>query len=268
MNAASHNPAGPPSNTYASASTGSSPPASRGPTERRPNEAKGPAWVWLLAAACVLLPAVMVFMWISDARDSLAQDLPGAAPKVAVASAADENYCTPELKKILRRVLQSCGLAGSAGGRGCQPLDAKNVATMSGSDFNALFRPMAKRGGIVQFDLDSSMLDEADQQLVDKVFADQQGASYFFVVSRASPEGSVTHNRELSKQRAEAVLAHLRQKFNDPDLDKEVGLLWLGEEFAQLENEFCSWQRSGAEPECNAEKLNRSAFVAWIDCRL
>ena len=125
---------------------------------------------------------------------------------------------------------------------------------------------MAKRGGIVQFDKDGAALDPADAALIDKVFSDQQGASYFFVVSRASPEGSTAHNTELSKQRAEAVLGHLRQNFRDPDLDKEVGLLWLGEEFAQLEQEFCGWQRSGTE--CGADHLNRSAFIAWIDCTL
>jgi hypothetical protein len=100
------------------------------------------------------------------------------------------------------------------------------------------------------------------------VFAEQKGASWFFVVSRASPEGSVEHNRDLSKGRAEAVMTHLRERFKDPDLDKEVGLLWLGEEFAQLETEFCSWKRSATGTECTPEELNRSAFVAWIDCQL
>ena len=61
---------------------------------------------------------------------------------------------------------------------------------------------------------------------------------------------------------------HLRAKYNDPDLDREVGLLWLGEEFAQLDEQFCSWQRSGDASQCRTEELNRSAFVAWIDCQL
>ena len=43
-------------------------------------------------------------------------------------------------------------------------------------------------------------------------------------------------------------LAHLRETFDDPDLDREVGLLWLGEEFAQLDSQFCDWRRSG-DPE-------------------
>jgi hypothetical protein len=47
-----------------------------------------------------------------------------------------------------------------------------------------------------------------------------------------------------------------------------VGLLWLGEEYAQLEANFCAWQRSGSAEACKAEDLNRSAFLAWIDCRL
>jgi hypothetical protein len=63
-------------------------------------------------------------------------------------------------------------------------------------------------------------------------------------------------------------MSHLRQTFKDPDLDKEVGLLWLGEEFAQLDEGFCDWRRSGKKNECEPEHLNRSAFVAWIDCKL
>jgi outer membrane protein OmpA-like peptidoglycan-associated protein len=127
---------------------------------------------------------------------------------------------------------------------------------------------MAKRAGVVEFDLNSALLDPADQALIDKIFSDQQGASYFFVVSRASPEGSVEHNRELSRQRAQAVMQYLREKYKDPDLDHEVGLLWLGEEFAQLDQRYCEWQRSGATGGCSSENLNRSAFISWIDCQL
>jgi outer membrane protein OmpA-like peptidoglycan-associated protein len=139
---------------------------------------------------------------------------------------------------------------------------------MSGSDFNTLFRPMKERGGIIEFDRGKSELDEGDAALVEKIFNDQRGASYLFVVARASPEGSVGTNRELSKRRAETVMGHLRQTFQDPDLDREVGLLWLGEEFAQLEEEFCQWRRSGDPNRCKAEQINRSAFIAWIDCTL
>jgi outer membrane protein OmpA-like peptidoglycan-associated protein len=226
----------------------------------------------IAAIVLVALPVAATAKWISSADGRLveAQTSTNTAEKPAVAQAADVGYCNPELKKILRRVLMSCGLVGGDAARGCQPVQAKNVATMSGHDFNALFRPMKERGGIVQFDKDKSDLDTEDLALIDKVFSDQKGASYFFVVSRASPEGSVTHNRDLSKARAEAVMKHLRERFKDPDLDKEVGMLWLGEEFAQLEDEFCTWRRSSTS-ECGGAKtkeLNRSAFVAWIDCQL
>jgi outer membrane protein OmpA-like peptidoglycan-associated protein len=216
----------------------------------------------------VALPATVTATWIGSAETRLDEMTAAPAEAPPVAAAADVGYCSPELKKILRRVLMSCGLAGGNASRGCQPVQAKNVATMSGPDFNALFRPMKERGGIVQFDVDKSDLDPGDVTLVDQVFADQRGASWFFVVARASPEGSVTHNRDLSKARAEAVMAHLRERFKDPDLDKEVGMLWLGEEFAQLENEFCEWKRSATGTTCSPEELNRSAFVAWIDCQL
>ena len=64
------------------------------------------------------------------------------------------------------------------------------------------------------------------------------------------------------------MLSYLKTRFNDPDLDQEVGLLWLGEEFAQLDEEYCQWARSKSEAPCAGAELNRSAFIAWIDCRL
>jgi len=218
-------------------------------------------------AILVAVPAAATATWIGSAETRLEEMSAKPTEGPAVAAAADEAYCNPELKRILRRVLMSCGLVGGNAARGCQPVQAKNVATMSGPDFNALFRPMKDRGGIIQFEKDKAELDPNDVGLVDQVFADQRGASWFFVVSRASPEGSVEHNRELSKGRAEAVMSHLRERFKDPDLEKEVGMLWLGEEFAQLEQEFCQWKRS-AGGTCEANELNRSAFVAWIDCQL
>lgn len=220
-----------------------------------------------IAAALLAVPAGLTFAWIHGADARLTEMAAAPAEVAPVASAADVAYCSPELKRILRRVLMSCGLVGGDAARGCQPVQAKSVATMSGHDFNALFKPMQERGGIVQFDQDKFDLDAGDLTLVDQVFTEQRGASWFFVVARASPEGSAQHNRDLSRQRAEAVMTHLRQQFKDPDLDKEVGLLWLGEEYAQLEAEFCAWKRSSSAA-CNVEQLNRSAFVAWIDCQL
>jgi hypothetical protein len=147
-------------------------------------------------------------------------------------------------------------------------MEAKTVAALSGGDFNALFDPLKERAGIVQFDLDSEALDASDTALLDRLFADQRGASWFFVVARSSPEGSLAYNRELSQRRGEAVLAHLETAFDNPGLEEVVGLLQLGEEFAQLDEDYCGWQRSGAADACTPADLNRSAFVAWIDCRL
>ena len=215
-------------------------------------------------------PTALVAMDIGSAKARLVRvdaNIQNTQEQVAVAQEADEQYCTPELRQILRRVLASCGLLGGSG-RGCQPMEAKNVATMSGEDFNALFLPMKGHGGIVQFDRDKSELDANDLALVDRLFADRRGASYFFTVARTSPEGAVEHNRELSRARAESVMNHLRQTFQDPELERQVGLLWLGEEFAQLDQSFCEWNRSGETETCSQNELNRSAFVAWIDCRL
>jgi outer membrane protein OmpA-like peptidoglycan-associated protein len=222
-----------------------------------------------ISLAALAVPSFLVSHWVGAAEDRLVQleTNPGETAQVAVAAQADEGYCNAGLRQVLRRVLASCGLAGGDS-RGCQPIDAKNVATMEGGDFNSLFLPLNDRASIVQFGKGDAVLDEADLALLDAAFADQRGASYFLVVARASPEGSLEDNSALSQDRAEAVMERLRQNFNDPDLDKEVGLLWLGEEFAQLDQSFCSWNRSGGADECKPEHINRSAFVAWIDCRL
>ena len=221
----------------------------------------------LLALAAFFTVGISVATWTRAAAVRLAESQ-NKTPEIATASASDVGYCTGELKLILRRVLTSCGLAASSGKRGCQPLQARQVAAMSGGDFNALFSPLAERAAILEFDKDNAELDLAAAELLEKAFADRRGASYFFVVSRASPEGSATHNRELSQRRGEAVLAHIKGKFQDPDIDQEVGLLWLGEEFAQLDQQFCQWRRSRGDGECTPADLNRSAFIAWIDCRL
>jgi outer membrane protein OmpA-like peptidoglycan-associated protein len=220
-----------------------------------------------VVALALAIPTMLVSKSVGSAKERVSEEQ-SPKPKAGTASAANVEYCSPDLKKILRRVLTACGLIGGEGVRGCQPVQAKSVATMTGSDFNALFRPMKERGGIIEFEQGKTDLGPEDTQLINKIFADQKGASYFFVVSRSSPEGSVEKNRELSKLRAENVMTHLRQQFNDPDLDKEVGLLWLGEEFAQLEQEFCAWQRTGDPTQCKGEEINRSAFIAWIDCTL
>lgn len=224
----------------------------------------------IVVSVCLAIPTMLAIIWPTQAGNRVAalEAAEKDEPQVAVATAANEQYCTGDLKKVLRRVLQSCGLLNTGNVRGCQPADAKTVATMSGDDFNALFIPMKGRGGIIQFDKGESVLDDRALALVDQVFADQRGASYFFVVSRSSTDGSTEFNRELSQARAESVMTHLRQKFNDPNLDKEVGLLWLGEEYAQLNEEFCQWKRSRSDEACDDKALNRSAFIAWIDCTL
>ena len=218
-----------------------------------------------LFASCLAVPAVMEVYWLSQAADELAL-ASGSISDVAIASAAEDEYCSPHLKRVLRRVAGACGLLGE-GGRGCKPGDAKNVAAVSGDDFNTLFVPLSHRAAIIQFDADETDLDESARSLVADSWSDQKGASFFFVVSRASKDGGAKHNRELSEKRASAVLQHLQDKFHDPDIAGDIGLLWLGEEFAQLGAEFCNWRRS-RDGECTNKEINRSALVAWIDCAI
>jgi hypothetical protein len=227
----------------------------------------GPTKRWLLLGVAFLLPLALVVLWASEARARLAASA-GAAQEVATATVANDAYCTPELKAIVRRVAGACGLLeGTGGGRGCQPLQARKVAALSGREFNAMFKPLAHRAHLVQFDASRADLDAAAREVVEKAWGDQRGASFFFVVSRASPDGDEQYNEALSRDRAKAVLDHLDQRFHDEDLKKQVGLLWLGEDFAQLGTEFCGWQRSRSGP-CTRADNNRSAFVAWIDCAI
>lgn len=218
-----------------------------------------------LMAAGLAIPTILVLIWMGSAKKSLAEST-SAASEVAIAQASDDTYCTPALKQILRRVAGACGLL-QEGGRGCKPGDAKAVAAMNGDDFNALFLPLKERVKIVQFDPEQTTLDEGAMRVVEQAWGDQKGASFFFVVARASPDGAADANQQLSQSRAESVLTHLQNKFHDPDLKNEVGLLWLGEEYAQLSADFCTWQRS-RDGECTQKEINRSAFVAWIDCAI
>ena len=87
-------------------------------------------------------------------------------------------------------------------------------------------------------------------------------------MARASKTGTPDFNRALSHKRANSVLFLLSDKFKEPDLDKEVGLLWLGNEFAQLGKDYCDWNVSRDKKRCSAEAINRSAFVSWVDCQL
>lgn len=217
-------------------------------------------------SVALLVPALLVSGWLSEAEARLAVEEP-RQNKAVVASVAEEGYCTPELKRIVRRVAGACGLLG-AQGRGCRPADASKVVSLSGEDFNALFLPLKERVRIIQYDMGRSELDEGALRAVEEAWADRGGASFFFVVSRASPEGSVDKNRELSEARAKAVLEHLQRRFADPDIERQVGLLWLGEEFAQLDAGFCDWKRSRAGEKCDDKDINRSAFIAWIDCAI
>lgn len=190
------------------------------------------------------------------------------APKIAVAAEAEVAYCTPKFKQVLERVLHSCGLATGAERRGCKPADVKSFASISDDDFNALFAPLEGRGGVVMFDSGKDELDDAAKKLLEERWFERKGARYFFVVARASKTGTVDKNRALSHRRANSVMFFLQQIAKDPEIEEKVGLLWLGNEFAQLSKGYCSWPSSREKDKCTEESINRSAFVSWVDCRL
>ena len=232
---------------------------------------KGPMIVGIAAFALTLLGLTL---WVRGsvhaAGERIEHPQADTSPKVAVADNSEVGYCTPAFKSVLQRVLNSCGLVGTESRRGCQPADVKTFASISDDDFNALFTPLKDRGAVILFDEGKDDLDDAAKKLLEEKWQERKGARYFFVVARASKTGTPDANRALSHRRANSVMLDLQNVFHDPDLDKQVGLLWLGNEFAQLSKDYCDWtsSSSGKKEKCSAETINRSAFVSWVDCRL
>jgi len=144
----------------------------------------------------------------------------------------------------------------------------KTFASISDADFNELFTPLKERGAVILFDEGMQDLDEGAKKLLEDKWFQRKGARYFFVVARASKSGNQAKNRALSHRRANSVMFDLTSVANDPEIDKKVGLLWLGNEFAQLSKDYCSWPSSRPNEKCDEEAINRSAFVSWVDCRL
>jgi len=224
-----------------------------------------------LAVGCAILAAsaITVHGQVRGAAERLKTGQTLEKPKVAIANDAEASYCTPAFKEVLARVIHACGLVGGDSRRGCQPADVKTLASISDDDFNALFTPLKSRGAVIMFDDGADKLDDAAKQLIEDRWADRRGARYFFVVARASKTGGADFNRSLSHKRANSVLFDIsdKNKDKDPDIDKEVGLLWLGSEFAQLGKEYCEWNVSRTG-KCSPEAINRSAFISWVDCQL
>src|SRR5690606_19607398 len=204
----------------------------------------GGAFLVLLAGAGVVVRSTVV-----SAKERLLTPQ-AEAPKVAVAAQAELGYCTPRFKQVLERVLHSCGLAEGGARRGCKPADVKTFASISDEDFNELFTPLKERGAVVMFDVGKEDLDAAAKQLLEQQWFERRGARYFFVVARASRTGTQAKNRALSHRRANSVMFHLKEIAKDPEIEKKVGLLWLGNEFAQLSEDYCGWETSRAGEKC------------------
>jgi outer membrane protein OmpA-like peptidoglycan-associated protein len=221
-----------------------------------------------VATALVLVVTGAVGAMVHGAKDRLEHPEESARAQVAVADDAEVAYCTPAFKEVLQRVINACGLVGTEQRRGCQPADVKTFASISGPDFNELFAPLKERAAVILFDEGSDVLDDAARKLLDGRWDDRKGARYFFVVARASKDGTTEGNRALSHKRANSVMIHLKDATQDPELDKQVGLLWLGSEFAQFDKTYCEWPNSHSDKRCTPEAINRSAFVSWVDCRL
>jgi outer membrane protein OmpA-like peptidoglycan-associated protein len=242
------------------------------PSAPRPSGRSGAATAAIVGLGVGLIltagSALAVRSWTSSAAERLVTP-EAEKPKVAIADQSEVAYCTPQFKQVLERVLHACGLAeGEGARRGCKPADVKTFASISDDDFNALFTPLKDRGGVILFDEGRHDLDDRAKKLLEERWFARKGARYFFVVARASKTGNQDKNRALSHRRANSVMYFLSQLANDPEIEKKVGLLWLGNEFAQLSKEYCSWPNSRADEKCDDEPINRSAFVSWVDCRL
>lgn len=243
------------------------------PPASPPSRASGGSRTWAGAAVALLLVLGLSVLVGSANRSASARlientSAPEAETGVAIAAQAEVAYCTPEFKQVLERVLHSCGLDAATSRRGCQPSDIKSLASITDADFNALFTPLKDRGAVLLFDNAKDELDVTAKALLDERFSDRRGARYFFVVARASKRGSLNANRALSHRRANSVKFHLEETTQDPELDRQVGQLWLGSEYAQLDKSFCEWPNSRKDGKCSEEAINRSVFVSWVDCRL
>lgn len=257
-------PAARPAEAHAPGSGGS-------PSPTRPSGASG---VVAFVAGAVLTGVICfgVSRSVSAAKERLLTPAleAEARPQVAVAAEAEVAYCTPRFKEVLERVLHSCGLSGGETRRGCKPADVKTFASISDEDFNELFTPLKERGAVLRFDSGSHELDASAKKILEEKWYERRGARYFFVVARASKTGTPAQNRALSHRRANSVMFHLSEISGEPqaELERKVGLLWLGNEYAQLSKDYCEWPSSRPEDKCGEEPINRSAFVSWVDCRL
>jgi outer membrane protein OmpA-like peptidoglycan-associated protein len=251
--------------------TGFAQPGPRSPTTAKRGTWFGAALVGAVAAGlCLLVGLIVVGSSVASAKQRLLHPEDANKPGVAIAQQAEVAYCTKDFKQVLERVLHSCGLSTQAERRGCKPADIRNFAAINDQDFNALFHPLKDRGGVLLFEEGSDALDSTAKKLLDERWFDRKGARYFFVVARASKTGTADKNRALSHRRANSVLFYLKEISGETEeeLNQKVGLLWLGNEYAQLSEEYCTWPRSGGDEKCGAEAINRSAFVSWVDCRL
>jgi outer membrane protein OmpA-like peptidoglycan-associated protein len=244
------------------------------PRRAAESEARPPGPALLVAGAVGVLSLVVSVLSmgssVAAAKQRLLAPDEASRPNVAVAQQAEVGYCTKDFKEVLERVLHSCGLADQTERRGCKPSDIKTFAAISDTDFNSLFLPLQQRGGVLMFDDGSDELDAAGKRVLEERWYDRKGARYFFVVARASKTGNPEKNRALSHRRANSVLFYLKEISGETEaeLNEKVGLLWLGNEYAQLSQEYCSWPRSRTDARCDEEAINRSAFVSWVDCRL
>jgi outer membrane protein OmpA-like peptidoglycan-associated protein len=220
-----------------------------------------------VAVGLLVCVTLAVAVWVASAKKRLVTPQ-AEKPKVAIADQAEVGYCTPRFKEVLERVLHSCGLSEGDSRRGCKPADVKTFASINDEDFNELFTPLKDRGAVIMFDEGMDGLDDKAKALLEDKWLARKGARYFFVVARASKSGTQAKNRALSHRRANSVMYHLQSIANDPEIEKKVGLLWLGNEFAQLSKDYCSWATSRGDTKCDEEAINRSAFVSWVDCRL
>ena len=90
------------------------------------------------------VPAAMTGLWIRSADARLVEMSAKPTELAPVASASDVAYCNPELKRILRRVLMSCGLVGN-NAVGPDFFRTLGVPLLSGREFTDRDREAAPR---------------------------------------------------------------------------------------------------------------------------
>ncbi len=225
----------------------------------------------IVAIVVLAFPVVAVVSWTGAASARLDEQEATASerPQAGVAQEANESYCTPELKRILRRVLRAAGSSAARAGAAASRSRRSNVATMERRRLQRAVPPDEgpRRDHPVRASVRRARRGRRDSSSI---------ASSPISAARATSSSCRARRPRARPSQPRAQHAARRgrdgpprsETFNDPDLAAtgRPALARRGVRPARSELLRLAPQRQ--RPQLRPDDLNRSAFIAWIDCRL